>query len=173
MFFHLVSLYALVRIIRPHAVLETGGTPGKSSAFILRALSRNGHGELCTIDLPPAQTNRTVTAAKATEALPGSLRSNWCVRDDLRNRQHLLLGRAQDLLPPSLERLGHVDLFIHDSDHSYAHMLWEFRTAFPFVRSGGYLWSDDILTNTAWRDFCAEVRLPGFEFLSQGVIRKP
>ena len=41
-FFHSVSLYAFVRLIQPKVIVETGGTPGKSSAFILRALERNG-----------------------------------------------------------------------------------------------------------------------------------
>ena len=42
MFFHCVSLYAFVRLVKPKIIVESGGTPGKSSAFILRALERNG-----------------------------------------------------------------------------------------------------------------------------------
>ncbi len=99
MFFHLVTLYALLRMVRPRTVVETGGTV--------------------------------------------------------------------------LRRLGCVDVFIHDSDHSYSHMQWEFRLAFPFLRTGGYLWSDDILGNAAWDDFCREAGLDGRRFLSQGVARKP
>lgn len=174
MFFHLVSLYALVRIVRPRTVVETGGTPGKSSAFILRAMERNGAGELYTIDLPPSEAPAgRIAPSRASGARPRGLSSNWCVPDALRTRQHLILGSAQEHLPPLLRRLQRVDIFIHDSDHSHVHMLWEFGTAYPFIRSGGYLWSDDILSNTAWRDFCAEIGLERGEFLSQGVARKP
>jgi hypothetical protein len=174
MFFHLVSLYAFVRIVRPQTVVETGGTPGKSSAFILRAMERNGVGRLYTIDLPPseAQAGR-IAPSTASGARPRGLSSNWCVPETLRARQQLILGSAEEHLAPLLRRLGSVDVFIHDSDHSQAHMMWEFRTAYPFIRSGGYLWSDDVLSNSAWRDFCAEAGLARTEFLSQGVVRKP
>jgi Methyltransferase domain len=174
MFFHLVSLYALIRIARPHTVVETGGTPGKSSAFILRAMERNGIGELYTIDLPPSEAQAgPIAPSEAGVALPRGLSANWCVPEALRTRQHLMLGPAQEHLPPLLRRLGSIDIFIHDSDHSHGHMMWEFRTAYPFIRSGGYLWSDDILTNTAWREFCAEIGRHRGEFISQGVVRKP
>jgi Methyltransferase domain len=173
MFFHLVSLYALVRIARPRAVVETGGTPGKSSAFILRAMQRNGGGELYTIDLPPAETDmERVAPSEATSARSRGLASNWCVPEALRTRQHLFLGPAQEHLPTVLRGLGQIDLFIHDSDHSYAHMMWEFRTAYPCIRPGGYLWSDDVRSNSAWQDFCAEIGAAPGEFLSQGLVRK-
>lgn len=174
MFFHLVTLYALLRIVRPRTVVETGGTPGKSSAFILRALDRNEEGELHTIDLPPKSVgSRSIEPSQITEALPEGLGTGWCVPDGLRSRHHVLLGPAQEHLPRLLRRLGCVDVFIHDSDHSYSHMQWEFRMAFPFLRTGGYLWSDDILGNAAWDDFCREAGLDGRRFLSQGVVRKP
>jgi hypothetical protein len=174
MFFHLVSLYTLIRIARPQTVVETGGTPGKSSAFILRAMQRNGAGELYTIDLPPSEAEAgRIAPSEASGARPRGLSSNWCVPETYRTRQHLILGSAQEHLSPLLRRLGGVDIFIHDSDHSQFHMMWEFRTAYPFIRSGGYLWSDDVLSNTAWREFCAEAGLERTEFISQGVVRKP
>lgn len=43
-FFPFVSMYAFVRLIKPEIIVETGGTPGKSSAFILRALQCNRGG---------------------------------------------------------------------------------------------------------------------------------
>ena len=173
MFFHLVSLYALVRIARSRVVVETGGTPGKSSAFILRALERNGTGDLYTVDLPPVETDQALIEARQShDMLPGRVGAAWCVPAHLRGGHHLLLGPAQEFLPSLLERLGEVDIFIHDSDHSYSHMLWEFRTALPFVRQGGYIWSDDILGNSAWPDFCAEAHLERGDFLSQGAAQR-
>lgn len=174
MFFHCVSLYVLVRVVRPHVVVETGGTPGKSSAFILRAMERNGIGELYTIDLPPVQSGAPVIALRRShDVLPRGVTANWCVPDALRGRHHLVLGSAQEHLPALLHDLRQIDIFIHDSDHSYGHMFWEFRTAFPYIRQGGYLWSDDIRANTAWHEFCAEQRLNCEDFFGQGVVRKP
>ncbi len=174
MFFHCASLYVLVRVVRPHVVVETGGTPGKSSAFTLRALERNGTGELYTIDLPPVQSDASIIAlGQSHHVLPRGVAANWGVPDGLRDRHHLVLGPAQEHLPALLHRLQQIDIFIHDSDHSYDHMLWEFRTAFPHIRAGGYLWSDDIRANTAWQDFCGEQRLNCESFLGQGAVRKP
>ncbi|MFA5089295.1 MAG: hypothetical protein WC552_09725, partial [Candidatus Omnitrophota bacterium] len=45
-------LYALIRSKKPEKVVETGVGPGMSSAFILKALQRNGYGKLYSIDLP-------------------------------------------------------------------------------------------------------------------------
>jgi hypothetical protein len=173
-FFHVVSLYVLVRLVRPRIVVETGGTPGKSSAFILRAMHRNEIGELYTIDLPPEPTNRLdLSPVEGHSGLSPGLTANWCVPDSLRDRHHLLLGRAQDHLPSLLDQLQEIDIFIHDSDHSYEHMSWELRTAYPFVRDSGYLWADDIGTNDAWLDFCNEAGVSPEDFTSQGVIHKP
>ena len=77
------------------------------------------------------------------ERLPKGLSAGWCVPDWLKSRQHLLLGRAEELLASLLEELGEIDVFIHDSLHTYEHMTWEFETAWPYIREGGFLWSDD------------------------------
>jgi hypothetical protein len=174
MFFHCVSLYAFVRLTKPEVIVETGGTPGKSSAFILRALERNG-GELYTIDLPPEQSEseRIEKVSLSHERLPKGLCSGWCVPDWLRSRQHLLLERAEELLSPLLEELGEVNVFfIHDSLHTYEHMTWEFETAWPHIRRGGFLWSDDMNSNKAWRDFCSRHSVQPFNCLSVVAVRK-
>ena len=71
-----------------------------------------------------------------------------------------------------------VDLFVHDSDHSYGHMLWEYSTAWPRLSGGGVLYSDDIEWNSAFRDFSQSVNHHGVKFTfglgpaSVGGIRK-
>jgi predicted O-methyltransferase YrrM len=172
MFFHCVSLYAFTRLIRPSVVVETGGTPGKSSAFILRALQRNGHGHLYTVDLPPRETDEVIRASEVYSKRPHLAAANWCVPDWLRGQHTLLLGPAETHLPRLLSQVRDVCVFIHDSNHSYAHVRWELETAFPFVRVAGFLWADDIGTNTAWLDFCEKHQLERHDFTSQGVARK-
>lgn len=172
MFFHGVSQYVLVRVMRPSVILETGGTPGKSSAFMLRALERNEAGRLITIDQPPQEILSRIRVSEIHSKRPASVESNWCVPVWLRDRQKVVLGRAEDHLPRVLSELREIDMFIHDSDHSYAHMQWELKTACPFVRSDGVVWCDDIRTNDAWRDFCHDHRLRPLNFTSVGVARK-
>lgn len=174
MFFHAVSLYALVRLVRPNVVVETGGTPGKSSAFILRALQRNQEGHLYTIDLPPPERENAVSAPGSSHtARPPGSPSNWAVPEWLRARQTLILAPSQQVLPTLLPELGGVSLFCHDSDHSYAHMRWELETAYRFLEPEGYIWCDDILANAAWTDFCrSHPSLAHWEFTSQGIARR-
>jgi hypothetical protein len=160
-FFNEVTLYALVRALRPATVVETGGTPGKSTAFILRALDRNGLGHLYTIDLPPppAATGSAVDRGAWHAERPPGLGSGWVVPEWLRARHTLLVGPSERLLPGLLARLGRLDLFFHDSDHSYANMRAEYEAAAARLAPGGVLASDDVLANRAFFDFCAERRL--------------
>lgn len=45
-----------------------------------------------------------------------------------RSRWSLTSGKSSDHLEPLLRRIGPVDIFLHDSDHSYENMQFEFRT---------------------------------------------
>ena len=44
-------------------------------------------------------------------------------------------------------------MFLHDSSHSYRHMLWEFRQFWPRLRDGGLLVSHDVQMNAAFPEF--------------------
>ena len=43
-----------------------------------------------------------------------------------------------------LEELVEIDMFQHDSRHSYTNQLREYLAAWPFIRTGGMLVSDDV-----------------------------
>jgi hypothetical protein len=123
-------LYALVRLIRPKVILETGVHDGLSSAVMLRALDRNADGYLVSIDLPS-------TDLPADAPGPG-----WLVPDNLRARWQLHLGDARDLLPPLAIEHAPIGLFFHDSDHSQEHQEFEFRTVKPHMVDHGVVMSD-------------------------------
>ncbi len=155
-------LYAATRILKPEVVVETGVANGVSSAYILRALERNSKGDLYSIDLG------------ANDHLPEGKSIGWVVPEELRDRWKLLLGDARDMLPGLLEKLRRVDIFLHDSDHSYEHMMWEFKNAWQALTSGGLLISDDIWVNTSFFDFAKLVdreAIPLF-FSNMGGLRR-
>ncbi|MGI0018460.1 MAG: class I SAM-dependent methyltransferase [Nitrosotalea sp.] len=145
-FSEVIELYVLVRALKPRVIVETGVASGVSSAHILLALAANGAGALHSIDLPNTQQG---------SLLPPGRASGWAVPDDLRIRWKLYLGDARELLPAVLGALEHVDVFLHDSDHSYEHMSFEFEQALPKLAHGGLLLSDDTHLHAAWDDFCA------------------
>ena len=97
---------------------------------------------------------------------------------ELRKRWQLHLGDAKDILPALLPSISPLDIFVHDSLHTYDHMLFECRKAWPYLRSGGILVADDIDLHTAFLDFAQEIHYPYelFNFRprtnSLGAIRK-
>ncbi len=166
-------LYLFARAARPRAIVETGVELGVSSAYFLQALDDNGSGELWSIDLPfvgGGHTNADGRFDAAHVDTTGDV--GRAVPDRLRRRWHLSLGDARELLP-TLPLSGPWDVFFHDSEHTRAHMLWEFETAWPKIPAGGFLLSDDIPENDAFSTFAASVGRPSFRWLRRGALRRP
>ncbi len=140
-------LYLLTRLLKPSLILETGVASGASSAYILQALNDNEKGELYSIDLPP-------------DNLPPGETSGWLVPEYLRSRWKLHIGNSKDLLKPILSEIEEIDCFIHDSLHTYDHMMWEFKTVWNYLRNGGLFLSHDVGANEAFFDFMNSEKIP-------------
>lgn len=138
------AIYALIRLLRPATVVETGVADGATSAYILQALEDNGRGHLHSIDLP-------------SERLPPGAAPGWIVDASLRHRWTLRIGASGQLLEPLLSELDSIDVFLHDSLHTYDNMLFEYRAAWPFLHGDGLFLSHDVGRNTAFFDFAREV----------------
>jgi predicted O-methyltransferase YrrM len=153
-------LYSIVRTLRPSIAVETGVANGFSTAFLLQALHANGEGHLHSIDLPRevgrAYEPGTFHEGEGRAGIPAGSGPGWLIPDALRDRWTLLLGRSQDELPPLLERLGELDFFMHDSEHSFECMWFEFNAAWPRLRAGGVLVSDDVNSTDAFPRFARE-----------------
>ena len=155
-------LFALVRVLKPEVIVETGVGSGVSSTFFLSAMERNGVGRLHSVDLP--LLNQRLR--------PHGMPTGWLVPDDVRSRWQLSLGDARDVLVPLLERLEEVDFFFHDSDPSYEHMTWEYSLAYPHIRPGGLLLSDDTTSNQAWDEFTSQLEGLNTRINWLGIARK-
>lgn len=158
------TTYALIKILKPETVVETGVGAGVSSWTILHAMEENGTGSLVSIDLP---TPNTALLPEVGYLVPQGLRARW----DLR------AGPSQKLLPEVLNELGQIDMFLHDSRHSYSNQVREYRAAWPFIRRCGILVSDDV-SNDALHDACRtwgrEPSIIGQSKASPiGLVRKP
>jgi predicted O-methyltransferase YrrM len=148
--------YALARAIRPHVIVETGVANGISSSYWLLACHMNCMGHLYSVDIDRG------------EYLPAGKATGWIVPEYLRARWTLELGDAQDVLPKILGQVGNVDIFVHDSCHSYEHMKFEFDRAYPHIRPGGLLLSDDVEFNNAFSEF-AEAAHPKLHRVINGL----
>jgi predicted O-methyltransferase YrrM len=157
----ILNQYAVVRALAPDSIVETGIANGVSSSYLLLALQKNGRGRLHSIGLADPVF------------LPQGRDPGWLVPSWLRGPWQAHLGDAREILSPLLARCGPVDIFIHDSLHTYEHMFWEFESAFPFLRPGGLLFSDDALCNEAFADFANKVAAPDARVLrGVGFLRK-
>ena len=179
---HSIVPYCLTRLLRPKTVLETGVEHGISSWLILKAMQRNGQGQLHSIDLPNHHATIDDTGREQINHLPRGRSPGWLVPEHLRAHWHLHLGDAKQVLPEVLSTLGSIDIFIHDSLHSYEHMMFEYRAAWPHLKAGGLLLSDDIGWSDAFLDFARAMKWApivfreeaGMEFKGRlGALLKP
>jgi predicted O-methyltransferase YrrM len=160
------TIYSLVRAMRPSVVVETGVCYGASSEYILEALKDNGHGVLYSIDLGNS---------------PDEPPNDFFVRPALKDRWRLIIGDSRQELPPLLARLGQIDLFHHDSLHTYEHMMWEYETAFPYLGANGVLSSHDVRTivslgnpfrRNPFSAFCERHNLRSVESRNMGIATR-
>jgi len=153
-------LYTLIRVLRPETVIETGVAHGSSSWLILNAMQKNNRGTLHSIDLPGRDAHRgyNVPASETGAVVPKMLRGRW----------DLVIGDSADELPRLLAEVASVDVFFHDSDHSYQAMRNEFDVVIPRLGAGAALVADDIQKNTAFAEACRMHRLRSYVFRKGG-----
>jgi predicted O-methyltransferase YrrM len=162
-------LYWLVRKLKPKTVVQTGVCNGLSSAFMMLALVKNGsHGSLHVIDLPPVfeakDAGWTVKGRVYGVVIPEGKSSGWMVPDAYRNRFEVWTGDAKVLLPKMIDKVDSIDLFYHDSDHTYNHMMFEFREAKRKLKPGGLIVGDDVSWNASVWDFADQYGVPSYNF---------
>ncbi len=154
-------IYYLVRKIKPEIIVETGVWYGVSSSIILNALNKNNKGFLFSIDLPAyfetggyRDENPFLPVEKRSSSLPPNKSPGFIIPDNLKHRWELILGDSKIFLPKLLEKLKFIDIFLHDSLHSYENMTFEFNLATKYVKNGGFIMSDNINWHNAFYDFC-------------------
>lgn len=152
----LEACYALVRVLQPNVVLETGVAHGYSTAAILQGLEDNGRGQLYSVDLPMF---RRGVVGYTGGAIPQRLRDS--------GRWRLLVGPDRRVLPELLNRIGAFDVIFYDSDKSYEGMLRAWRLAWPHMRRGAVLMVDDVQEQDAFLDFADA------EGLAPAIVAKP
>ena len=159
-------MYCLNRVIKPDIILETGVAHGNSSLCILNALKMNRKGRLISIDLPNNDTDKPYNVENFNKE-PG-----WIIPDSLRNNWDLQLGDSKKILPKLLNDLKKIDVFFHDSDHSYENMKFEFNIVGKYMENGGLILSDDIDKNEAFNEFVNENDFNAISFISKGATIK-
>ena len=116
-----IMLYALIRGLRPHGVLEIGVRWGGGAKIITAALEDSG-GPGRAVGIDPA---------------PETFRAK---PRDLFGRYELVCGYSPKAIPDAVAKLGGpLDLVIIDAMHTHDHVLEDFRGALPHVAVGGHI----------------------------------
>lgn len=128
-------IYSTIRRVKPKIVMETGIDRGTSTTYILLALQKNGYGKLISVDKD----------VDVGQLVPSELKIFWEQK----------VGKTCDILPTL--NINDIDIFLHDSLHTYDNMLFEYRWAYPRLKDSGLLLSHDIGTNNSMYDFAKEI----------------
>lgn len=136
-----VAWYCLVRKNKPKIIVETGTSMGWSSYMILSAIFRNNIGHLYSFDLNDSENVKRYGGV------------GYLVSDTLKKNWTLTIGNTKEKLEPVLKKLNQIDMFIHDSEHSYETMMYEYITAWKYLKKDGILGSDDINHSNAFDEF--------------------
>lgn len=151
---NLTLLYYITLSIKASKVVETGVAYGWSSLAILKALNEIGGGRLVSTDMPYAKMNNEQYVGLV---VPDYLKDKWKII------------RLPDItgLPQALKGFDEIDLCHYDSDKSYRGRMWAYPRLWKSLRSGGYLISDDISDNIAFKEFSERVNVNPY------IIRMP
>ena len=144
--------YALTRLTSPRLVVETGVHDGLGSSVFLRAIQRNAEdgvdGRLLSFDVRPDV--------------------GWLIPEELRSRHELVIADSVLALPGAVAD-RQVDLYLHDSLHTYEHESAELESVLALASPGAILMSDNARSGPAMGDFCRRHRLPFALFLDVSV----
>ncbi len=149
-------LYFLTRLVRAHAIVETGVAAGFSSRAFLSALDRNGEGRLFSSDFPYFRIENP-------EAYIGIL-----VEPALRERWALHIEGDRANLPRIAAQAGKIDIFHYDSDKSRAGRNFALDTLRANITDRTIVIFDDIQNNFHFRDLVKQDACEWMIFASGG-----
>ena len=130
-----LTLYYIVKKEKPRLVLETGVSTGYSTKIILEALNKNQNGRLVSTDI----------CHDVGQLVKGMDISRW---------QLELVGKGQTF-KDIVDKHSSIDVFLHDSDHSYENMKYEFDCVKNKVKK--YILSDDVEVNMSFMELAKEL----------------
>ena len=116
-------IYACVKLKRPKLVAETGVGPGTTTTAILSAM-RGTDGMLISFDLG-------IKYGEEEETLP----VGWVIPKNLKSGWKLVIGDSRKTLENALKSYGKINIFFHDSQHEYNHVMFELETARKYAES--------------------------------------
>ena len=89
-------------------------------------------------------------------------RLNWDLRILSRKRR-------RDFIE-NIKKIGNIDLFLHDGDHTYKWQSMEYKIIFPLLKTGGIFLADDIISSNAFLDYVKDRNVNKFCVINKGSL---
>jgi len=155
-----ITMYVLIRLLKPDLSVETGVFYGGTTVFILNALHKNRKGGLISIDLPANELGKVPfyrhTNVGDSEVLPVGLKPGFIIPDYLKSRWHFM---EQDTLSAIEGIKDTFTFFSHDSEHHRDYMLKELELAKSKMPANSTIMADDIDWSNGFMEFCVSNKL--------------
>jgi hypothetical protein len=153
-----IILYILVRLYQPTICLETGVFYGGNTSFILNALRINKKGKLISVDLPGnnINTNTRHYLVGDGENIPAGLKPGFIVHESLKERWNFIEGDSLEEIPKIEEK---VDLYVHDSDHSFQFITRELELVLEKLENNAIIVADDLDWSNGFYSFCVQKKV--------------
>lgn len=155
-----ITMYVLIRLLKPEIAVETGVFYGGTTVFILNALAKNKKGRLISMDLPANSIDTSKIHRHSnvgdSELLPNGIRPGFIIPEYLKPQWEFIEGESLS----SIENLKEpFTFFSHDSEHSREYMLKELNRAKTKMLPNGTLMADDIDWSNGFMEFCVSNKL--------------
>ncbi|MGC8574313.1 MAG: class I SAM-dependent methyltransferase [Thermoplasmata archaeon] len=137
-------IYTLVKSVDPSIVVETGVGPGVSTTAILSALSKDSLLISIDPDIPYGKGDREI---------------GFVIPDELKSNFKFVRGTSAEKMREVLENIGELDVFFHDSDHTYNNIMFELNSIWPRLSRDYIILVDNYDWTAAPMDFAREKNL--------------
>ena len=138
-------IYYACEFTQAKKAVETGVAYGWSSIAALLSLNKR-NGTLYSSDMPYLGQNGDQYVGCV---VPENLKAQW----------KLYRHADRESLPKIFAEAPSLDVVHYDSDKSYEGRTWAYKDLYKHLRKGGVFISDDIGDNSAYQDFCDELRI--------------
>jgi predicted O-methyltransferase YrrM len=143
----LTFIYSITKTFKPLNIVETGVGPGTTSFAFLSALDKSG-GRLHSFDL----------GQKYGEEEKGES-IGFVVPENMRSRWNITYGDSKLTLQKGLAKIGRVDIFFHDSEHTNEHVAFELDSVLPYLAGRSLILIDNYDWTEAPKQFASKTKM--------------
>lgn len=138
------TMYCIVKNKNPSTVIETGMGPGVSTTVILTAIHDKARFISIDPDKPFGKGDRKI---------------GFVIPEELRGKLEYVKGTSREKLKDVLTGMETLDIFFHDSDHSYENVMFELTSVKSKLLPSSLILIDNYNWSEAPEDFSKSYKM--------------